>query len=783
MSMRAFMKGVRIGRWKKQVLAVRNAKTLDEKKKLKQFRTPAVTISGIFPDGRSGLPEIHSSYICIDIDAKDNDTSLMKLRNKLREDDYIWGYFKSISGNGLAVLFRIKPKRHSYAFNAIQKYMSTEYGIHVDGAVKDPARLRYVSYDPDCYFELQDKMIWTKELESKPAPKGIKNDHDESDVDELVKLIEKQNVDMVDNYADWYVVGQALASFGEKGRKYFHRISKLGEKYDKDTCDDQFDRCLNQEDTGKENRVGIGSLFWMAKEYKVNISNTAPKMAHLKRAELGKKLDQSVIYLAEHGHNLDNGDYYYHIWDFSVKFGKDDSTQVECKSLSIEGASKFIYHMGVRSDGKNYYQIKNNIIEQIGQHMVVEMLVRESIDLDKDTIIKWDSESKKGAQRESIMYKTKETCRRFVSQVLQVKPIVLDEVNWLEDTETDCWIPFQNTVVSINRKGWAEIPYEKLDGRIVWRSSIIKRDFKYVEKRSVIQDVLENAIGKEYWTEIQTTLGYMIHTYIPKGGGEILFCADRNISDMNDGGNGKDFFRQVIGAVRSVANIPGKSFSLNNRFAMEQVNQDTKVMWLEDLHKSAKMEMFYNMNAGLQVRKMHTNPFFVRCKVGCSLQHIIDIEGSSDRRRQLFLFFTDFYSKKGGIKKYHKQYMFEDFDDAEWNSFYSMVVDAVVAYIDEGLVKMNIDHLIELRKEELSGGSFESLEYGTWYSTESAMKLTWGDDTIISRESAIIFRQRLAKWAKLSGLEIESALKYINGKNRRALMIKSPLKMIKRKKK
>src|SRR5688572_6727498 len=92
MSIRAFVKAVKNGKWKSIQAKVRKAKTDEERKKLKKFRTPGVTISGTF-ERREGKPITHSRYICIDLDSKDNPEILDKV-DELEDDQYVCAVFK-----------------------------------------------------------------------------------------------------------------------------------------------------------------------------------------------------------------------------------------------------------------------------------------------------------------------------------------------------------------------------------------------------------------------------------------------------------------------------------------------------------------------------------------------------------------------------------------------------------------------------------------------------------------------------------------------------------------
>lgn len=82
-------------------------------------------------------------------------------------------------------------------------------------------------------------------------------------VEELVKAIEEQQVDITGHYDDWVRVGIALAKeLGESGRSLFHRISQYYINYNIAETDKKYNQCLRDPNPS----VGLGSIFHLAKQ-------------------------------------------------------------------------------------------------------------------------------------------------------------------------------------------------------------------------------------------------------------------------------------------------------------------------------------------------------------------------------------------------------------------------------------------------------------------------------------------------------------------------------------
>ncbi len=89
-------------------------------------------------------------------------------------------------------------------------------------------------------------------------------------VERVVALLEQGKVDITTGYDAWLKAGFALSSeFGESGRGFFHRISKLNAKYSQGEADRQYNKCL----AGKGDGVTIATFFQMAKDGGVDISS------------------------------------------------------------------------------------------------------------------------------------------------------------------------------------------------------------------------------------------------------------------------------------------------------------------------------------------------------------------------------------------------------------------------------------------------------------------------------------------------------------------------------
>ena len=84
----------------------------------------------------------------------------------------------------------------------------------------------------------------------------------------MVTRIEAAYEDITTSYTNWVNVGFAFAhEFGERGRKFYHRVSRFYPGYTKTDTDNQYDRCLNSQGHG----ITISTFFYLAKQAGIEV--------------------------------------------------------------------------------------------------------------------------------------------------------------------------------------------------------------------------------------------------------------------------------------------------------------------------------------------------------------------------------------------------------------------------------------------------------------------------------------------------------------------------------
>ncbi len=263
--------------FKDEIQALRNVQNPKKLKALKEA-LPCFTPSGIFKDKRSKQNLVkHSKFICIDIDAKDNEhidnfSSMIVQLSKVVNVAYCG---LSVSGKGFYVLLPIdNPDYHAAYFNAISQAFR-EMGINVDMACSDVSRLRIISFNEEPYIAETARVI-TAVIEvnntdrnsnlSMPVLRDLSIEAKK--IAPLIEKIKQEEIDITSEYKDWFAIACSLANdLKEEGRQYFHIVSSFHHEYDKSESDKQFDACLRN--TNIVSRYSLKTFFAICKNHGV----------------------------------------------------------------------------------------------------------------------------------------------------------------------------------------------------------------------------------------------------------------------------------------------------------------------------------------------------------------------------------------------------------------------------------------------------------------------------------------------------------------------------------
>jgi Protein of unknown function (DUF3631)/VirE N-terminal domain len=155
---------IRTGRWRQPVERIRREfqrvmrESNGDRKKAKlavgsdKQRLPAILWSGSFSKREKHGLRRHSGLIAADLDELGD--KLSEIRTKLKSSAYLYALFVSPTGDGVKAIFRVPAdqKMHPRSWEAVRRHVIDLTGVQIDEACKDIARLCFLSFDPEAYF-------------------------------------------------------------------------------------------------------------------------------------------------------------------------------------------------------------------------------------------------------------------------------------------------------------------------------------------------------------------------------------------------------------------------------------------------------------------------------------------------------------------------------------------------------------------------------------------------------------------------------------------------------
>lgn len=265
---------IRYGYLQEVVETLRGTISQDEYKRIKIESLPCVTLSGIFEHRDSKGLVCHSGLMQIDIDNVDAYESLFE---RICGDNYTYVCFMSPGGRGIKAIVKVNPsaETHRDQFKALEVYYQKQVGVKIDNQCIDLSRCMLLSYDPNIYcnpwsdvfeevFKHPDSSNHKpKPMASTPYTKLLDTDDPHKVIESVITSLERGGIDITKSYTDWIKVGFALCeTFGEPGRGYFHRISRIYPEYTFKLADAKYTELLFKNNGSTK----INSLIYMAKQ-------------------------------------------------------------------------------------------------------------------------------------------------------------------------------------------------------------------------------------------------------------------------------------------------------------------------------------------------------------------------------------------------------------------------------------------------------------------------------------------------------------------------------------
>lgn len=629
-----------------------------------KMQLKAIMFNGIFSERKDDGLIKHSGLCVLDFDKYPDAKTMEAERKRLMDCPYVYIMFTSPSGNGLKVVIRTPESdkfEHKRRFEAYKEYIQSDY---FDVANSNVSRVCFESYDPDAYLNefcdvfqgiTDDKGYHKSE---KIAVLPIANE------DRIIELILKFNHGKFeDGRNNWtFKVACTMCEYGVD--KYAAKNYLL--QYA------QEDFTANEINYTVENAYKSSNFNTKYFEDTYTVNKVKVKLKEgVKDEDIQKQLGVSGSIIESVKEEVQNSD--------------DVFWQADGKKITIVPIdyAKFLHKHGFakyypeRSNKPTYVYIEENKVSE------------SSVELIKDFVLKYCL-----AKGELDVYNhCAKNTQLFTESHLNMLESI--EMRILQDSRYVSYIPFNNGVVQVTKDKVELLSYIDIDGYI-WKEQIIKRNFTPLKSHdNNFQDFVHkvSAQDDQRIKAMESTLGYLIHTFKDKTDQKAIIFNDQEIDDNPNGGSGKSLMLTAIGNIRKIIKIDGKAYNPSkNDFVYQRVNMDTQVLAFDDVKKHFDFEQLFSLiTEGIPVNRKNKDeiyiPFERSPKIVITTNYVISGAGTShDRRRHEIEFFQYFNSQRNPQDEYGKL-LFDEWTQSEWSNFDNYMLSNLQMYLQNGLVR------------------------------------------------------------------------------------------------
>lgn len=683
---------------------------------------PAVTWSGTFAKRNAKNLTQHSGLICLDIDKITDDGAFNAMWFSLTTDPHAYIVFRSPSGNGIKVIFKIAPDadQHKAHFLAIEKYLLEKYNIAIDASGKDVNRLCFLSSDNNL-FHSEKSIVF--ELPAAPIAETIlptpAKEFTPAEQKKLSKITPAEK--------------EALKVNGQEVNDIYESTCKVITYTDGSRNNFIFKYACNC------NRVGISQYDCL--QFIISIATDKPtaeveasvKSAYnaniaehgkYKRQEQKSKLHINVAdtHTAKIGNNK-TGSNKKPATDELPKFwiehktvkgkGKSRYEQIRYELRRVDFC-KFLFSQGLHlyTTGKNEgFQIvysANGIIKPLTpqqvKHFALDWCKKHDLEDVEEMLRKGQKNYFAMNELDSLPYK---------------------EVTIATDTAQESFFYFKNCVVTVTDQGEIKTrDYDTHTDKYIWEAN--KVDFDFTFKEPVLyDDEAENVLphtkmecefakfvslaswnpkseDESFFTpEIKTqrfeslcsSIGFLLDGYKHPANRKGIFAIDHKIGDQfeQNGRTGKSIIPQACNLLKKAATINGKTYDPKYQFALELITIDSQIVNFNDMRSNFDPESIFELiaddynvncrNTGFIHFKYKTSP-----KVYVSTNHIPKGQGGSYTGRMHIIEFSDYFSPTHTPYDEFGRSLFPEDDKAEMERLLNFLLWCVALFKGRGLI-------------------------------------------------------------------------------------------------
>lgn len=418
---------------------------------------------------------------------------------------------------------------------------------------------------------------------------------------------------------------------------------------------------------------------------------------------------------------LGNNKFAVDIFSFVIK-GKEQK-QIHLTGVYKLGVIELLKHLGIYSkkvyDADVFVRKIENVIEEISVKAIKEVLNHY---LNQLTLLRVENEGlietyTKEAQIETFFKQTHLVINESFLGYLEK-----DESEILLDLPDSSFIPYENGIIEITAKEIMKLEFAELQNKVVWKNSIIPRSINNKTTGGHFALFISNVCNQDpdRIETLRSAIGYLLHSCQHGSNGQMILLYDETITDLNNpqGGTGKGLIANSVSNIRQTVKIDGKKFKGDNRFDFQEVDFETRILWIDDVNKYLDVDRFNSISTdGFNIEKKFKDSLKIPAdkspKILICSNIILECSGTTRKRRQFIIELAPFYSSriKTGVEEpiievHGARFFSNEWDKNEWNCFDWFMIDCLQLYLSKGLIFNPAINVVENRSRQLIGEDF-----------------------------------------------------------------------------
>jgi hypothetical protein len=657
-------------------------------------KLPGVCFNGVF-EYRSiaGIKE-HSGLCILDFDKFETQQDAIDFKNSISDDDYIFSTWISPSGKGIKALVKIPAiiENHKEYFKSLKNYYNHP---NWDDSGSDVSRFCFESYDPDLFIN-ENSILWDKIDLPEVEDIGLKN----------VSIAIKSDNLIITNLMKWFD-GKYTLSNGNRNTNLFKLASAFNDfginknvaeqtllQYETKDFDSKEILALSNSAYKKTNQ--FGTKFFEDKSIKQKIE---------KQIRTGKNKKEVLDYHSDYDKKeiekcIDEIKEEISVSDFWYYNDKGKVNLSPHKYKFWLQQNNFFKYFPTDTNTYTFIKIEQNLVEETSEKRIKDFVLENLLSREDIGFSPYDFMAS--------------TPKYFQPDFLSF--LESSEIKIKEDTQTECFLYFNNCVVKIEDENISTIDYLDLDG-FVWKRQIVNREYKESNHHnSVFRKFLWLIAGQdaEKYNSFKSVIGYLLHSFKTSANNKAIIFNDETISENPNGGSGKGLFWNALSQMKKVSSIDGKTFEFTKSFPYQTVSTDTQILVFDDVKKNFNFESLFSLiTEGITLEYKGQDaiklPVQQSPKILITTNYTIGGVGGSFERRKFEVELADYFSYKHTPLDEFGHLLFDDWNEDEWSMFDNFMIQCVQYYLKNGLTKHDFKNL-EVRKF-IKNTSFEFYEW------------------------------------------------------------------------